>query len=160
MGAFSSTEACELPDLSINMDLEENAKTPTFETPGRGGLTLYALEEVRFEPDTLTKVPTGVTPRLPFMLVGMVVPLPIPGGLNVQTQVVDYDSSDPIVVEVLNPSPGFDSATICAGCPIAMLVILPIARPGLRVSRPARDDDEAVVRKQPADDADGSDGVP
>ena len=145
MGAFSSTEACELPDLSINMDLEENAKTPTFETPGRGGLTLYALEEVRFEPDTLTKVPTGVTPRLPFMLVGMVVPLPIPGGLNVQTQVVDYDSSDPIVVEVLNPSPGFDSATICAGCPIAMLVILPIARPGLRISRPARNDNEAVV---------------
>ena len=45
-------------------------------------------------------------------------------------------------------------------CPIAMLVILPIARPGLRVSRPARDDDEAVMRKQPADDADGSDGVP
>ena len=40
MGAFSSTEACELPDLSINVDLHEDAKTPTFETPGRGGLTL------------------------------------------------------------------------------------------------------------------------
>lgn len=160
MGAFSSTEACELPDLSINMDLHEDAKMPTFETPGRGGMTLYALEEVRIDPNALTKIPTGVTPRLPFMLIGMVVPLPLPGGLNVQTQVIDYDSSDPIVVEALNPAPGQDSATICAGCPVAMLVVLPIARPGLRVSRPARDDDEAVGRKQSTEDADDSDGVP
>ena len=159
MGAFSSTEACELPDLSINMDLDENAKTPTFETPGRGGLTLYALEDVVLGGgNQLTKVPTGVTPRLPFMLVGMVVPLSAKGELSVQTQVVDYDSSDPIVVDVLNTSQNEDR--VRAGAPVAMLVILPIARPGLRVSRPARDDDEAVVRKQPADDADGSDGVP
>ena len=160
MGAFSSTEACELPDLSINMDLEENAKTPTFDTPGRGGLTLYALEDVVLKPNKFTKIPTGVTPRLPFMLVGMVSPLPTAEQLNVQTQVVDYDSSEPIDVKVFHGFPGAESQTISAGCPIAMLVILPIARPGLRVSRPARDDDEAVMRKQPADDADGSDGVP
>lgn len=160
MGAFSSTEACDLPDLSINVDLHEDAKMPTFETPGRGGLTLYARKTVRIEPNASTKIPTGVTPRLPFMLIGMVVPMPLPAGLNVQTQVIDYDSSDPIVVEILNLAPGQDSATICAGCPVAMLVILPIARPGLRVSQPARDDDEVVVRKQSTEDADDSGGVP
>ena len=144
MGAFSSTEACELPDLSVNMDLHENATVPTFETPGRGGLTLYALEEVVIGANQLTKVPTGVTPRLPFMLVGMVVPLSAKGELCVQTQVIDYDSSDPIVVDMLNTSQ--DEDRVRAGAPVAMLVILPIARPGLRVSRPARDDDEAVAQ--------------
>lgn len=160
MGAFSSTEACELPDLSINVDLHEDAKMPTFQSPGRGGLTLYALEDARIESNGPSKIPTGVTPRLPFMLIGMVVPIPLPGGLNVQTQVIDYDSSDPIVVEAFNPAPGEGSFSICAGSPVAMLVILPIARPGLCVSRPARGDDEAVVRKQSTEDADDSDGVP
>lgn len=156
MGAFSSTEACDLPDLSVNVDLHEDAKMPTFETPGRGGLTLYALEEVIIEPNKPTKVPTGVTPRMPFMLIGMIAPLP--GGLNVMAQVVDYDTSDPIDVEILHscdPSLVSELGGDCpglligAGDPVAMLVILPIARPGLRVSQPARDDDEAVTRKDP-----------
>jgi dUTPase len=149
MGAFSSTEAYELPDLTINVDLEEDATIPTFETPGRGGLTLYARNDVVIEPNKLTKVPTGVIPRMPFMLIGIITPLP--GGLNVQTQVVDYDTSDPIEVSILHSGDqsvvsesGGDCppAMICAGCPVAMLVMTPIARPSLRVSRPDRDDDD------------------
>lgn len=147
MGAFSSTEAGEMPDLTIEVDLSEGAKAPTFGSTGRGGLTLYASEDVTLEPNKKTKVPTGVTPRLPFMLIGMVVGERA-HQIDIATQIVDCDTSTPIDVEVtFRPHDLKDEPRLAykQGDPVALLVILPIARPGLRASRPARNDDEAVT---------------
>ena len=150
MGAFSSTEACELPDLTIDMHLAEDALEPTFESTGRGGLTLYASEDVTLEAHQKIRVPTGVTPRLPFMLVGMVVG-PTSEHVDFATQVVDFDTATPITVETtfrptaMHMAQGVERIGFKRGDKVALLVILPIARPGLRISRPARDDSEAVV---------------
>jgi len=150
MGAFSSTEACELPDLTIDMHLAEDALEPTFESTGRGGLTLYASEDVTLEAHQKIRVPTGVTPRLPFMLVGMVVG-PASEHTEFATQVVDFDTATPITVEAtfrptaMHMAQGVERIGFKRGDKVALLVILPIARPGLRISRPARNDNEAVV---------------
>lgn len=167
MGAFHSTEDYSLPDLSINVDLEEGATIPTFDSPGRGGLTLYAREDVVIEANKPTRVPTGVTASMPFMLVGMVVTHSA-DQLHVSTRIVDYDTKVPIEVDVTfrpRDLQAESSAIVKKGDPIAMLVLLPIARPGLRVSRPARDDDEAVACVVCDDDEDAirandANGVP
>jgi len=150
MGAFSSTEACELPDLTIDVHLAEGALEPTFESTGRGGLTLYASEDVTLEAHQKIRVPTGVTPRLPFMLIGMVVG-PTSENTEFATQVVDFDTATPIAVEAtfrptaMHMAQGIERIGFKRGDKVALLVILPIARPGLRISRPARDDGDAVV---------------
>ena len=150
MGAFSSTEACELPDLTIDVHLTEGALEPTFESTGRGGLTLYASEDVTLEAHQKIRVPTGVTPRLPFMLIGMVVG-PASEHVEFSTQVVDFDTSTPITVEAtfrptaMQMAKGVERIGFKRGDKIALLLVLPIARPGLRISRPAQDDAEAVV---------------
>lgn len=150
MGAFASTEVLELPDLSIDVDLDEDAKLPTYESAGRAGLSLYASEDVVLNANEKTRIPTGVRVRLPFMLVGMVVG-PDSQHIDVTTEMVDFDSTTPLFVNATfrpaaqHAESGVTRVGFKKGDKIAMLVILPIARPGLCVSRPARNDDEAVV---------------
>lgn len=146
MGAFSSTEACELPDLSIDVNLSENAELPMYETPGRGGMTLYASADTTLSVGEKGHVPTGVTVRLPFMLIGMVVNDTFPN-VEISTRVIDFDWTSPIVLEATYRPTTIehpDTIEIKRGDKLGMLVILPIARPGLRVARPASNDDEAV----------------
>jgi len=146
MGAFSSTEACELPDLSIDVNLSADAELPMYETPGRGGMALYASADTTLCAGEKGLVPTGVAVRLPFMLIGMVVS-EARARIEVATRVVDFDSASPIVLEATyRPTTAEepDTIEIKKGEKLGMLVILPIARPGLCVARPARDDDEAV----------------
>lgn len=155
MGAFSSTEACELPDLSIDVDLSDNAKLPVYESPGRGGMALYASSDTTLSVGEKGHVPTGVTVRLPFMLIGMVVNDALPN-VEVATRVVDFDSTSPIVLEATYRPTTIDHADtieIKKGDKLGMLVILPIARPGLCVARPARNDDEAVEAHPPKESA-------
>jgi dUTPase len=146
MGAFTSTETCAWPDLAIDVDLAEGALQPKFESTGRGGMALYASEDVALEANQKTRVPTGVTPHIPFMLVGMVVG-PASEHIEVSTQIVDCDTSTPIAVDVtfrptaLNETQGADLLFFKRGDKVALLVVLPIARPDLRIARPARDDD-------------------
>lgn len=150
MGAFSSTEACELPDLSIDVHLTEEAELPMYETPGRGGMALYASEDVELKANEKTRIPTGVSVRLPFMLVGMVVGC-ASEHIDVATEVIDFDSTTPLFVNATfrptaqHAESGVTQVGFKRGDKLAMLVILPIARPGLCVSRPARNDEEAVV---------------
>ena len=149
MGAYSSTEACELPDLSIDVDLADGAKLPVFETTGRGGLALYANQDVTLNANEKTLITTGVTVHLPFMLIGL-----ISGNasmhVDVATEVVDFDTAQPLTVSAtfrptaLHREQNVTQVGFKKGDKVAMLAILPIARPGLCVSRPARDDADGI----------------
>lgn len=140
MGAFSSTEACELPDLSIDVELAEGATIPTFDTPGRGGLTLCARDDTILVPGVKVHVPTGVIIHLPFMLVGLVTGIEH-DQVDTNTKVIDFDTATEILVSMTlrdNPRQGQsfkDSILIKRGEKIGSMVILPVARPGICVVR-------------------------
>lgn len=137
MGAFSSTEACELPDLTIDVELAEGATLPIFDTPGRGGLTLCAREDTILMPGVKTHVPTGVVIHLPFMLVGLVTGIEH-DQVDTNTKVIDFDTSTEIVVSMTlrdNMEGTQEAVLIRRGEKIGSMVILPVARPGICVVR-------------------------
>ena len=151
MGAFSSTEACELPDLTIDVELAEGATLPIFDTPGRGGLTLCAREDTILMPGVKTHVPTGVVIHLPFMLVGLVTGIEH-DQVDTNTKVIDFDTSTEIVVSMTlrdNMEGTQEAVLISRGEKIGSMVILPVARPGICVVRTV-----TKTAEEPSDDAD------
>ena len=66
---------------------------------------------------------------------------------EVQEQVVDYSTTDELVVRVRRPSAGSgagDLTRIVTGTRVALGVVLPIARPSFALYQPATDEGEAV----------------
>ena len=141
MGLAQSAEvdAAEL-DLHIDIELDEAAVQPEYATPGRGAFTIFAPRDITLVLDEWAYVYTGISFRLPFMLVVVVDSLS--PDLVVQRTIIDCEQQAPIVLRVFardidrmlyEPDPEQEDAFIVRrGKPLASAMVLPIARPGFR----------------------------
>lgn len=141
MGAFASTPVPELPDLVIDVELEEGAEMPCYSSTGRGGMMLVSNRDMCVRAHEEVAVSTGVAFHMPYMLIGMITDAGCLPHTDVRTDVVDYDDSmtfTPVRLIYRPPPPLSESEPllhISRGQPLAMLTILPIGRPGLRAVR-------------------------
>jgi dUTPase len=150
MGAFQSNDAhdhsaSDAFDLTLDVTVAEDALPPRYETPSASQFAIYANETVAIEGCDWVPVRTGLSFGLPFMLILLVRGT----GLDweVQEQVVDYSTTDELVVRVRRPSAGSGAGEltrIVTGTRVALGVVLPIARPSFALYQPATDEGEAV----------------
>lgn len=159
MGAFASTPIPELPDLTIDVELEEGAQMPHYPSTGRGGMLLVSNRDVCVRAHEEVAVCTGVAFHMPYMLVGMITDA---GGIahtDVRTDMYDYDDSSGFlnVRLIYRPPPSVAESQpmlhISRGEVLAYLTILPIGRPGLRAVRLAGPEDEEEGEEEEGDDA-------
>ena len=140
MGLAQSAEAPDAPedfDLTIDVELDPEAFAPAYHPPGSGAFTICAPRDMRLDCGRWTLIHTGLTFRLPFMLV------------------ISVDSFDPFLLvhrTVLDCDSGLLALSLCywPGCPpvipedtapmkvrrgdpIARGIVLPIARPEFRL---------------------------
>ena len=149
MGAFQSNDAHEhgasdALDLRLDVTVAEGALPPRYETPSASYFALFANETVTIDGCDWVPVRTGLSFAMPFMLI-----LLVRGAgpdWEVESQVVDYDATDELVVRVRRPLSGGGAADkltrIVAGMRVATGVVLPIARPAFTLYQPATDDEE------------------
>lgn len=163
MGALYSKVvwgAEDSPELEVPITLSADATMPDYATTGAAGLDLHAAERVELEIGKPALVETGVSIALPFMLYGQIQGrsgLAYKESLYVHPGVVDCDFRGTIKVMVVHnkpvltfadrdeypdgPPPAFKeppakrppSYVIEKGDRIAQLLVLPVARPGLRI---------------------------
>ena len=140
MGLAHSTDAPDSPDefdLSLDVELCPGAIAPAYSKTGSGAFTIYAPHDMSLDYGRWTLIHTGLTFRLPFMLVISVDSLdPL---LLVHRTVLDCDSgllalwlcywpgAPPVVSDDMDPM------ELRRGDPIARGLVLPIARPGFRL---------------------------
>lgn len=148
MGALASTPIPELPDLLIDVDLEEGAQIPCYPSTGRGGMVLVSNRDVCVRAHEEVAVCTGVAFHMPYMLVGMITDAGNIMHVDVRTDMYDYDDArDFLNVRLIyRPPPSLAESKpmlhISRGDPLAYLTILPIGRPGLRTVRLAGPENE------------------
>ena len=117
-------------DLALDVAVERGAVAPRFETPSASEFSIFSNEEATLVGNNWVPVRTGLRFSMPFMLTMIV------RGTGceweVRIQVVDYDSSDELVVHLRHPA-HWDTTTnpvrVFAGTRVATGLILPIARP-------------------------------
>lgn len=159
MGAFASTPIPELPDLVIDVELEEGAQMPCYPSTGRGGMLLVSNRDMCVRAHEEVAVCTGVAFHMPYMLIGMVTDAGSMIHTDVRTDTYDYDdSSDFLNVRLIyRPPPSLVESEpmlhISRGDPLAYLTILPIGRPGLRAVRLAGPEDEEEEGEEEEGDA-------
>ena len=155
MGAFQSHESYndihgdDTPDrldLALDVTVAKGALPPRYETPSASQFVIFANETVTIDGGGWVPVRTGLCFAMPFMLV-----LIVRGAgfdWEVQEQVVDYDATDELVVRVRQPAhqaagAGAGELTrIVAGTRVAMVVVMPIARPAFTLYESATDNDD------------------
>ena len=148
MGAFASTPIPDLPDLVIDVELEEGAQMPCYPSTGRGGMLLVSNRDVCVRAHEEVAICTGVAFHMPYMLVGMITDAGSMMHVDVRTDMYDYDDSSGFlnVRLIYRPPPSLAESEpmlhISHGNPLAYLTILPIGRPGLRAVRLAGPEDE------------------
>ena len=160
MGAFASTQVPELPDLVIDVELEEGAQVPSYPSAGRGSMVLVSNRDVCVRAHEEVAVTTGVAFHMPYMLVGMITDAGCLSHTDVRTDVLDYDDSTAFahVRLIYRPPPPLAESEpmlhIARGQPLAMMTILPIGRPGLREVRLVDDvPEEEDGEEEEGDDA-------
>lgn len=160
MGAFASTQLPELPDLVIDVELEEDAQMPCYPSAGRGSMVLASNRDVCVRAHEEVAVSTGVAFHMPYMLVGMITDAGCLPHTDVRTDVIDFDDSSTFtqVRLIYRPPPPLVESEpmlhITRGQPLAMLTILPIGRPGLRAVRLVEDvPEENEGEEEEGDDA-------
>ena len=138
MGAAHSSdgpETAEAFDLGIDVSLSDDAIPPEYATPGRCSFTIFAPKDLELLPDEWTAVPTGLSFRLPFMLV-ISVGAHDPD-IAVNRMLIDCDSEAEIVLHVMyRASPVAQTSAkrkVARGDPLASGLVLPIARPAFRL---------------------------
>lgn len=139
MGAAHShdgPETAEAFDLGIDIALSEEAVPPEYTTPGRCTFTIFAPRDVELRAGEWATVPTGMSFRLPFMLV-ISVDAHDPD-VVVNRVLIDCDYEGELVLHVLyRPSPVADAEEltrkVARGEPLATGLVLPIARPAFRL---------------------------
>lgn len=127
-------------DLQIDIELDDEAVRPEYFTPGRGTFTIFAPRDIKLVVDEWAYVYTGLSFRLPFMLVIVVESLS--SSLGVKRMIIDCEDQLPLVLRVFpsdidgllyNPDPEDENAFLVKrGQPLASAMVLPIARPGFR----------------------------
>ena len=139
MGAFYSKVvwgAEDSPDLVVPITLTDDATVPDYATTGAAGMDLHAAERVELEPGKPALVETGVSMALPFMLYGQIQGrsgLAYKESLYVHPGVVDCDFRGSIKVLATHTKPSKYNYVIEKGDRIAQLLVLPVARPGLKI---------------------------
>ena len=122
-------------DLVIPIPPAEGAVAPEFKTAAAAGMDLCAIEDVQLEHGIPTKIETGVSMALPFLLYGQVQGRSsmAANGINTFPGVIDSDYRGSIKVLLTNNDPEKKLHVIKAGERIAQLLVLPVARPMLDV---------------------------
>ena len=139
MGALYSKVvwgAEDSPDLVVPITLTDDATVPDYATTGAAGMDLHAAERVELEPGKPALVETGVSMALPFMLYGQIQGrsgLAYKESLYVHPGVVDCDFRGSIKVLATHTKPSKYNYVIEKGDRIAQLLVLPVARPGLKI---------------------------
>ena len=159
MGAFASTPIPELPDLVIDVQLDEGAQMPCYPSTGRGGMLLVSNRDMCVRAHEEVAVCTGVAFHMPYMLVGMITDAGSMVHTDVRTDIYDYDDASRFlnVRLIYRPPPSLGESEpmlhISRGDPLAYLTILPIGRPGLRAVRLAGPEDEEEGEEEEGDNA-------
>ena len=127
-------------DLQIDIELDDEAVRPEYFTPGRGTFTIFAARDTTLVLDEWAYVYTGISFRLPFMLIIVVDSLS--SHLVVERTIIDCEKQAPLILRVFardfdpmlyEPDPEQEDAFIVRkGKPLASAMVLPIARPGFR----------------------------
>ena len=142
MGLAQSAEAPDSPenfDLTVDVELDPDALAPTYHTPGSGAFTIFAPRDIRLDPGQWALIHTGVTFRLPFMLVVSVDALNPDPTLLVHRTVLDCESEELLLWLCYWPNGppvvanNRDPMQVRRGDPIARGLVLPVARPELRL---------------------------
>ena len=122
-------------DLIIPITLEEGAVKPEFKTAAAAGMDLCAIQDVQLEYGIPTKIETGVSMALPFLLYGQIQGRSSMAAEGIATfpGVIDSDFRGSIKVLLTNQAPDRRLYSISAGDRIAQLLVLPVARPVLDV---------------------------
>ena len=138
MGLTQSTEEVESAelDLQIDIELDDTAVPPQYTTPGKGAFTIFAPREIVLAPEQWFLVPTGLSFRLPFMLV--IVVDSHCTDIVVHREIIDCDYTQELVLKVHNrlPAATHTTYTMKRGEPLALAMVLPVARPGFRLYQP------------------------
>ena len=122
-------------DIVIPIALADGAAAPEFKSAAAAGMDLCALEGIQLEYGIPTKIDTGVSMALPFLLYGQIAGRSSMAAKGIATfpGVIDSDYRGSIKVLLTNQSPDKRLYTIEAGERIAQLLVLPVARPMLDV---------------------------
>lgn len=144
MGLSQSTEAApkdaDAFDLVLDIAVDEHAIAPEYPSSGSAAFSIFAPQDLTVSTDSWTFVRTGLTFRLPFMLVVSI--SSCKPCLTAQPTLVDCDDDDKEVVLPLlykasgQRGDGPQQITVRRGEPIAWGLVLPIARPGFRLYTP------------------------
>ena len=153
MGAFQSSyqsaDVSDALDLTLEATVSNGALPPRYETPSASQFSLFANETVTLNGREWVPVRTGLSFKMPFMLILLVRGTGFEW--EVQDQVVDYDDDSELVVHVRNCAFRGDAegqpTRIVSGTRVAAGVVMPIARPAFALYETDHDnanDDESV----------------
>jgi len=135
MGTTQSSEAPDEFDLSLDVELGPEAIAPAYRKTGSGAFTIFAPRDAEIRAAEWNIVRTGLTFRLPFMLVISVDdhdPL-----MEVHRTLIDCEHEDELVLQMRHRAPRDSGPApwhpVRRGDPIARGIVLPIARPEFRL---------------------------
>mgnify|MGYP006085222811 CR=1 FL=1 len=132
-GSLEDLNTNPLEDLVIPVALAPDAVLPDYATSGAASMQLLPIESVQLVPGIPQLVDTGVKLDLPFMLVGNITGSRSLAERRVVThsEYLSCDDRDSIHV-LLTLALGAEPVVLQEQEPIAMLTILPCARPALQ----------------------------
>ena len=123
--------------LEIACELSNDAAMPAWTTNATSTLTIFADRDTELAAGVLTTVKTGVALRLPFGLVALAVPCEDLGS-TVTLQTAVFCSERPRIVLQLTHRPARDvdaqTLHVSKHASVARLLIMPLARPVLKVA--------------------------
>jgi len=131
-GSLEDLNTNPLEDLVIPVELDPDAVMPDYATAGAASMQLLPMEPVQLAPGIPQLVDTGVRLDLPFMLVAHVTGSRTLAErrITAHAEYLSCDDRDSIKV-LLTLAMGAEPHWLQEDEPIAMLTILPCARPGL-----------------------------
>ena len=134
-GSLEDLNTNPLEDLVIPVELDPDAVMPDYATAGAASMGLLPMEPVQLAPGIPQLVDTGVKLDLPFMLVAHVTGSRTLAErrITAHAEYLSCDDRDSIKV-LLILAMGAEPHWLKEDEPIAMLTILPCARPGLERS--------------------------
>ena len=131
-GSLEDLNTNPLEDLVIPVELDPDAVMPDYATAGAASMQLLPMEPVQLAPGIPQLVDTGVKLDLPFMLVAHVTGSRTLAErrITAHSEYLSCDDRDSIKV-LLTLAMGAEPHWLKEDEAIAMLTILPCARPGL-----------------------------
>jgi len=131
-GSLEDLNTNPLEDLVIPVTLASNAVLPDYATAGAASMKLLSVDPVQLAPGIPKVVDTGVKLDLPFMLVAHVTGSRTLAErrITAHAEYLSCDDRESIKV-LLTLDKGAEPHCLQEDEPIAMLTILPCARPGL-----------------------------